>query len=167
MTLPAAEAQSGSPFGAFVSHYWAPGPAKLVALFVVVSCIGALNGWTLLQGEIPLAMARAGELPHWLAKTDARGTPVRGLIVASTFATLLLIANSLQGLVALFTAMALLSTSGSVWLYLGCALSGVRLRIAVRAAIVGAVYALWTFWGAGLVASGSSFLLMAAGLPVY
>jgi APA family basic amino acid/polyamine antiporter len=167
LTLPAAEAQSGSPFAAYVSHYWAPGPAQLIALFVVVSCIGALNGWTLLQGEIPLAMARAGELPRWFGKTDARGTPVRGLILSTTFATLLLIANSLHGLVELFTAMALLSTSGSLWLYLGCAASSLRFRIAVPAAILGLAYALWTLWGAGIVASGSSFLLMAAGLPVY
>ncbi len=167
LTLPAAETQSGSPFGAFVSHYWSAGPAGFVAFFVVISCLGALNGWTLLQGEVPLAMARAGELPRWLAKTDIRGTPVRGLVISSIFATLLLIANSLQGLVALFTAMALLATSATLWLYLGCALASLRFKVAVPAALVGVVYSLWTLWGAGLVASGSSFLLMAAGFPLY
>jgi APA family basic amino acid/polyamine antiporter len=167
LTLPAAETQTGSPFGAFVSHYWSAGPASFIVIFVVISCLGALNGWTLLQGEVPLAMARAGELPRWLAKTDAKGTPVRGLILSTTLASLLLVANSLQGLVALFTAMALLATSATLWLYVGCALASLRFRLVVPAAIIGLGYALWTLWGAGVVASGSSILLMVAGLPVY
>lgn len=167
LTLPTAETQTGSPFAAFVSHYWSPGPARFIALFVVVSCLGALNGWTLLQGEVPLAMARAGELPRWLARTNARGTPVRGLILSTLLASLLLIANMVQGLVALFTTMALLATSATLWLYVGCALASLRLGVAIPAAMAGLGYALWTLWGAGIVASGSSLLLMAAGLPFY
>jgi APA family basic amino acid/polyamine antiporter len=167
LTLPPALTQTGSPFGAFVGHYWAPGPASLIALFVVVSCLGALNGWTLLQGEVPLAMARAGELPRWLAVTDAKGTPARGLVLSTLLASLLLVANSLQGLVALFTAMALLATSATLWLYVGCALAALRFRIAVPAATLGLAYALWTLWGAGVAPSGGSFLLMAGGLPFY
>lgn len=167
LTLPAAQTQTGSPFGAFVSQYWSAEPARYVALFVVVSCLGALNGWTLLMGEVPLAMARAGELPRWLARTTAKGTPVRGLILSTVLASLLLIANSLQGLVALFTAMALLATSATLWLYVGCALASMRFRVVVPVAALGLGYALWTLWGAGIVASGSSLLLMAAGLPFY
>ena len=97
---------------------------------MAVSCLGALNGWTLLQGEVPLAMARAGELPRWLAGTNAKGTPVRGLVLSTILASLLLVANSLQGLVALFTAMALLATSATLWLYVGCALASLRFRLA-------------------------------------
>ncbi|MDX3909857.1 MAG: amino acid permease [Sphingobium sp.] len=167
LLLPMAKAQSASPFAAFVSHYWAPGPASLIALFASISCLGALNGWTLLQGEVPLAMARNGELPAWLAMTDARGTPVRALIVSSIFASLLLIANSLQGLVAIFTAMALLSTSATLWLYLACAAAALRFRVALPAAGLGLIYALWTLWGAGISVSGLSLVLMLAGLPLY
>lgn len=167
LTLPAAQAQSGAPFAAFVTHYWSPGPASLVAIFVAISCLGALNGWTLLQGEVPLAMARAGELPAWFAATDARGTPVRAILVSTVAATLLLVANSLQGLVALFTAMALLSTSATLWLYLGCAAAGLRFRVAIPAALIALLYSLWMLWSAGLQASGLSFVLMAAGLPFY
>lgn len=167
LTLPAAQTQTGSPFGAFVGQYWSAQPARYIAIFVVVSCLGALNGWTLLMGEVPLAMARAGELPRWLARTTAKGTPVRGLILSTVLASLLLIANSLQGLVALFTAMALLATSATLWLYVGCALASMRFRVVVPVAALGLCYALWTLWGAGIVASGSSLLLMAAGLPFY
>lgn len=167
LTLPAAESQSGSPFAAFVAHYWSTGPAHAIAAFATISCLGALNGWTLLQGEVPLAMARGGELPRWLAGTSRNGTPVRALILSCGLGTAMLAANSLQGLVALFTAMALLSTSATLWLYVGCALAALRFRLVVPAALLGLAYACWTLWGAGLVPSGASFLLMAAGFPFY
>ena len=167
LTLPAVESRSGSPFAAYVAHYWSAGPAGFIAVFATISCLGALNGWTLLQGEVPLAMARGGELPRWLAGTNHSGTPVRALLLSCTVGTLMLIANSLQGLVALFTAMALLSTSATLWLYVGCALAALRFRLVVPAALLGLAYALWTLWGAGLVPSGASFLLMAAGFPFY
>ena len=167
LTLPAAESRSGSPFAAYVAHYWSAGPAGFIAVFATISCLGALNGWTLLQGEVPLAMARGGELPRWLAGTNGSGTPVHALLLSCAVGTLMLIANSLQGLVALFTAMALLSTSATLWLYVGCALAALRFRLVVPAALLGLAYALWTLWGAGLVPSGASFLLMAAGFPIY
>lgn len=167
LTLPAAESQSASPFAAFTAHYWSPGPAHFIAVFATISCLGALNGWTLLQGEVPLAMARGGELPRWLAGTNRHGTPVRALLLSCGLGTAMLIANSLQGLVALFTAMALLSTSATLWLYVGCAMAALRFRLVIPAALLGLAYALWTLWGAGLVPSGASFLLMAAGFPFY
>ncbi|WP_242129932.1 amino acid permease [Sphingobium sp. Sx8-8] len=167
LTLPLAESRTGSPFGAFVSHYWSPGPARFVALFAAISCLGALNGWTLLKGEVPLAMARSGELPRWFAGTDRHGTPVRALVLSGILGTLLLAANSLHELVSLFTTMALLATSASLWLYVGCALAAMRMRLAAPAALIGLGYAVWTLWGAGWMASGSSFLLMAGGFPFY
>lgn len=167
MLPPEVAVKSDAPFADFVARYWAPGPAYLVGLFAAVSAVGALNGWILLQGEVPLAMARAGRLPRWLAVTDAAGTPVRALIVSSILASLLLVANSLKAMGDIFTFMALLSTSASLWLYLACAASALRLRVAVPGAALGLAYALWTLWGAGPATSGLSLLLMLAGLPLY
>jgi APA family basic amino acid/polyamine antiporter len=69
--------------------------------------------------------------------------------------------------VAIFTAMALLSTSATLWLYLGCAAAALRFRVAIPAGVLGVAYALWTLWGAGLSVSGLSLVLMLAGLPLY
>ncbi len=44
-------ANSPAPFATFVERFWSPGPAALVATFAVISCVGALNGWVLIQGE--------------------------------------------------------------------------------------------------------------------
>lgn len=167
LLLPANEvAGSDAPFEIFVARFWAPGPALLIALFAAISALGALNGWVLMQGEQPLAMAKRGLLPAWFGQTNASGTPVRALILSSALASVFVLVNSSRGMAELFTWMALLSTSATLWLYLACAGAALRLRVAMPVALLGAVYAVWTLWGAGW-ASVWSFALMASGLPLY
>ena len=89
------------------------------------------------------------------------------LFRSTALASILLILNSLNGLVAIFTALALLSTSATLWLYLGVAAAALRFRVSMIVAAAGLGYALWTLWGAGLAASGLSLVLMLAGLPLY
>lgn len=167
LMLPAdVAANSPAPFATFVERYWAPGPAAAVALFAVISCVGALNGWVLVQGELPRAMAERGQLPRWLSVTDGRDTPVRALVASAVLASVFVLANLGEGLKAMFEYLLLLSTSATLWLYLVCALAALRLNIARAAGSVGAVYAVWALWGAGPVASGLSLVLMLSGLPV-
>jgi APA family basic amino acid/polyamine antiporter len=168
LMLPQAVASaSPAPFATFVARYWSAGPAALIAAFAVISCLGALNGWILMQGELARSMAERGMLPAWLAATDARCTPVRGLVVGSVIASLFALMNASRTMQGLFEFLLLLSTSASLWLYLACAFAAVRLKVAVPWAIIGAGYALWTLWGAGVAVSGLSLVLMAAGLPLY
>ncbi len=158
---------ASAPFAAFVERYWAPGPAQLVALFAAISCLGALNGWVLMQGELPRTMANQGLLPAVLARTNADGTPVAAILMSSIIASIFVLMNASKGLQALFEYLLLLSTSATLWLYLACALAALRLRIAAPISALGAAYALYTLWGAGVEASGLSLLLMVAGWPVY
>lgn len=168
LMLPEAEAASSpAPLAAFVAHFWSPLAASLVAAFAVVSCIGAINGWVLLQGELPRTMAARRLLPRWLAKTDAAGTPVRALVVSSVVTTLCLLLTATRSMQGIYEFLLLLSTSTALWLYLAVALAAWRLKVARGFAVVGALYAVWTLWGAGLEASAWSLVLMAAGLPLY
>ncbi len=159
--------RSPAPFATFVAINWSSGAAQLIALFAVISCIGALNGWVLMQGELPRAMAAQGLLPRWFDGLDARGTPRRALLLSSGIATLLIVLNASKSMKALFEFLLLLATSATLWLYLACALAAIRLRIVVPVAVLGAGYSLWTLWGAGMIASGLSFILMASGLPLW
>lgn len=163
----AVAASSPAPFATFVERYWSAGPAALVSVFAIVSCVGAINGWVLLQGELPRAMAERGMLPRWFAVTDRNGTPRRALLVSSIIATICLLANSSRDMQGIYEFVLLLSTSAALWLYLACAMAAFRLKIARGFALVGAAYALWTLWGAGVEASGWSLVLMAAGVPLY
>ena len=168
LTLPAATlASSNAPFALFLETYWSHGAALTVAAFAAISAIGALNGFILIQGEIPLTMARVGVLPGWFGKTDDAGTPRRMLIVSSVLAAALVAANAAKTTAALFTFLALLSTSATLWLYLALALAALRLRVVIPVAAIGALYSLWTLWGAGIEASLLSLILMLTVLPIY
>jgi APA family basic amino acid/polyamine antiporter len=168
LMLPAEVATaSPAPFATFVERYWAAGPAAAIALFAVVSCVGALNGWILLQGEMPRDMAARGMLPRWFAVTDARGTPRRALLVSAGLASMLVLLNGSRSMQGLFEFLLLLATSATLWLYLAFALAAFKLGVARVFAVLGAAYSLWTLWGAGLDASALSLVLMAAGLPLW
>ncbi len=61
----AALARSNAPFADAARSMWGSWAGYAVALGAVVSCFGALNGWLLLQGQIPLAAARDGLFPRF------------------------------------------------------------------------------------------------------
>lgn len=149
-------AHSAAPFATFVSYFWRSDAALLIAVFAVISCVGALNGWTLLEAEMVRDMAHRRLLPAWFAETDARGVARRALLISTVIASLFAAMNASRSMQSLFEYLLLLSTSATLWLGIGR-----------PAAILGAAYAVWTLWGAGIGASGLSFVLMALGLPIW
>ena len=168
LMLPAdAVAASEAPFSLFVETWWAREPALLVAAFAAVSALGTLNGWTLIQAELPATLARQGLLPAWFARQNRHGTPAAALLLSSAIATACVLLNSSKSTSEMFTFMAVLSTSVTLWLYLACAAAALRMRVAVPVALLGLAYAAWTLWGAGIGVSAMSLILMAAGLPLY
>jgi APA family basic amino acid/polyamine antiporter len=168
LMLPAGQVTgSPAPFSVFVERYWAHGPALWIALFAAISALGSLNGWILLQGSLPASMARRGMLPGWLGVETQRGVPARALIVASLISSVFILLNADKSTGKLFTLMATLSTSATLWLYVACAAAALRFRIAMPVAVLGLIYAVWTIWGADVSVSLLSFILMIAGLPLY
>ena len=89
-----------------------------IALVAAVSCIGALNGWVLVSGQVPLAAARDGLLPAPFARVDRSDTPAFGLVASAVLASLLVAANYSRSLVQLFTFAILLSTAATLLPYL-------------------------------------------------
>jgi APA family basic amino acid/polyamine antiporter len=177
MLLPQDEvAQSNAPIALFVSYYWNGGLALFVGLFASVSAMGALNGFILLQGEIPLVMARDGSFPAWFAKTSAAGIPVRAHLLSSLCTSLLLAANYSSSLAELFQFMILLATSATLVLYLSCSLAALRLqqlraipvsRALLAVASLGTAYAVWTLYGAGTDALKWGAVLLGVGMVLY
>jgi basic amino acid/polyamine antiporter, APA family len=164
---PTKVAASAAPFQLFVETFWGRGPALAIALFAAIAAIGALNCWVLIQGEVPLGMARSGLLPAWFAKVTARDVPARVLVISSTLASLLVFSNASKSLSGVFEFAALLTTCATLWLYLAICVAALIRRVAMVAASIGLPFALFAFWGAGYEASGLSLLLMLTGIPVY
>lgn len=173
-------AQSSAPFADVVRMFWGETAAQTIALFAFISAFGALNGWVLVQGEMPRVLAREGMLPALFARESRYGTPGPALFITSALSTPLVLMNYSASMVQIFTFTVLLSTSVFLVMYLFCSLAafklawngefgmrGRRLATMLFIAALAAIYSLWTLYGAGASAFWWSMVLFALGLPVY
>jgi APA family basic amino acid/polyamine antiporter len=166
-------AASTAPFADAAGVLFGSGAAQLVAAGAAISCFGALIGWTLVVGQLPLAVARDGLFPAMFTRVTGDGTPVTGMVIAGVLATALIAANYTRGLVELFTFIILLATLATLIPYTFCSLAAFRLGrgtfgTGLRAvASLAFLYSLWAIGGAGEETVYWGFLLLMAGLPVF
>jgi APA family basic amino acid/polyamine antiporter len=66
-----------------------------MALVVVISGIGALNGWTMITAEMPRAAAKDGMFPERFARLNGRGVPAFGIVVSTALASIAMLINYL------------------------------------------------------------------------
>jgi APA family basic amino acid/polyamine antiporter len=165
---------STAPFADGARQLFGQGAAQLVALGAAISCFGALNGWVLICGQLPMAAAADGLFPSVFGRVSARGTPVAAMVVAGVLASALVAMNYARGLVDLFTFIILLATLSSLIPYAFCSLAVWLMpgqpRPVGGAAIVSVlafVYAMFAIYGAGADTVFYGFLMLLAGLPVY
>ena len=116
---------------------------------------------------------RANDLPPLFRRSNAAGAPVGSLLVAAGVASLLVLASSTEGFVQVYVFIALVSTVASLVLYAVCAAAALKLKAmggATAIAVLGLVYALAMFVGAGLEATlwglGLAVVGLADPLPV-
>lgn len=173
-------AESNAPFADVIRIFWGEQAAGTLALFMFISGFGALNGWILVQGEMPRVLARDGIFPQIFARESKYGTPGAALFITSALATPLVLMNYSSSMVQIFTFIILISTSAFLVMYLFCALAalklawrgdmglqGRRLIVLIIIAMLAAVYSIWTLYGAGPEAIKWNLVLFAAGVPVY
>ena len=175
--LPAAElAKSQTPFADAGRLLWGGWAGLLIAGAAAISCFGALNGWILISGQFPQAVAKDGLFPRFFARESTQATPALGLLVAAVLTSLLVLANYTRGMVAMFTFILLLTTLSIVIAYLFCAMADIVLaRRAGRAmpvrdlvlACAAFAFSMWAVIGAGEDAVYWNFVLLALGIPLY
>lgn len=173
-------AQSSAPFADAIRRFWGDTIASTVALFAFISGFGALNGWILLQAEMPRVLAKAGVFPRLFANESRHGTPGAALLISSALLTVVVLMNYSNSMVRVFTSIILISTSTYLMMYLTCAVAalklcwsgalgtaGRRLSPFLIVAMVATLYSAWTLFGAGVEPLLWSVGLYAVGLPVY
>ena len=171
---------SVAPFADAARLMWGDGAALAVALAVIVSSIGALNGWTLLMGQVPMAAAHDRLFPAFFGRLSARDVPALGIVISAALATLLvaLQASGSPGVRAFYNLLVSLSTMTAVVPYAFCALAvplvaawrGKRGADAPRVGVVELIafaFSLFTIYGCGPEAVLYGLTLLLLGLPVY
>jgi APA family basic amino acid/polyamine antiporter len=153
------------------ARYW-------VSAGIAIAAFGALNGWTLVQGQVPAAIARDKLFPAVFGKLNKKGVPYAGMIISSILVSLFMSMNYTKGLVEQFRFLLLLSTLAMLVPYLFSAASYIiiyfekkyvkgRWLSAVVLGTLAFAYALWVIAGAGERTVYWGFLLLMAGVPFY
>jgi basic amino acid/polyamine antiporter, APA family len=176
MLPPGAVAASKAPVSDFIAASFGPVAGAAVSVCAVVSCFGCLNGWLLLSGQFPAALAEAGTLPAWFGARNRAGAPVRAIVLGSAITTVLTLMAYTKTGAAAYNFAALIATATNLLLYLFCTLAVVRFirdgrlpfSAGLATSVVGAfVFVLWAFYGSGGEALGWGAVLVAFGWPLF
>ena len=168
-------AKSSAPLADLMSRVWGTGAGQLIAAFAMISALGALNGWVFLQAEVPLVLAERGVFPKAFARVNKFGAPVFAQILGCFLSVALIATNLSSGMVEIYSFIILLATVATLVLYFSGAVTMLALLVRKKAsgvlvtftALIGAIYAIWTFTGAGAEATAWGAALLATGIPVY
>lgn len=169
---------SNAPFSDAAAIIWGDQARGWVALGAIASTFGALNGWILLQGQVPLAASRDGLFPAVFGKLNGKGTPGIGMVIGSLLISGLIVMNFTKGLNSMFTFAVLLGTVTVLLPYLFSAAAFALLVIeqgytaakATSLLLLAALafgYSMWAVIGSGHEAVFWGFIAILTGLPFY
>jgi APA family basic amino acid/polyamine antiporter len=162
----------------------------VMAVLVIVSGLGALNGWTMICAEMPLAAAKDGIFPERFKRLSSAGVPSFGIVASTTLASVAMLVNYMgsSGSTA-FTTLVLMTGITAAIPYAFSGLAQLKWRLIDRrtivtprlwrdliVAVVAVVFSVlfvvysrntghefWVYW-APFILAGVALLL---GLPVY
>ena len=161
---------SNSPFADAIGRGWGEVGIFLAAIGIAVSAAGYVNANVLVTGELGYSMALRRELPALFARTIGEGTPLYAQLLGTGLASALILANMSKGTADLFTFVALLTASATLWLYLASSLAALKQRpkgLALLFVLAGLAFTLFAFYGSGAEANLWSLALLAAGAALY
>jgi basic amino acid/polyamine antiporter, APA family len=190
--LPTSELASASaPFSAVVnSMFGGTAWGDVMAAVVVVSGMGALNGWTMVAAEVPHAAAKDGLFPERFGSVNRRGAPAFAIVASTALASLAILVNYLGADGAtVFTTLVLMTGVTAAIPYAFSAAAQIKWRVADQqrvatprfardmiVAVLALVFSLlfiwysrntsessWLYWAPYAMAAAA----LALGLPVY
>lgn len=179
--IPAKDLQrSVTPFADAADIIWGTSARYWVSAGVAIAAFGALNGWILIQGQIPYAIAKDKLFPPVFGKENKKGVPARGIIISSILVSVLMSMNYTKGLVEQFKFLILLSTLTVLVPYLFSAAAYIIIRLenkylhsekgwvsAILLASLAFLFSLWAIAGSGQEIVYWGFILLMAGVPFY
>jgi APA family basic amino acid/polyamine antiporter len=162
----------------------------VLAIAVIISGFGALNGWTMICAEMPLAAAKDGLFPERFKRISKNGVPPYGIIASTVLASVAMIINYLgSGGATVFTTLVLMTGITAAIPYGFSALAQMKWRlidhrtvqtprfardmiVAVLALIFSILFiwysrntghSFWVYWAPFFLAAGALLL----GIPVF
>jgi len=177
--LPTDELQnSAAPFAAAAEIIGGTYAGYFVAAGAVIAAIGALNGWTLMVGQLPMAAAKDKMFPRIFKKENKKGVPYLGLIIGSVLTSIILLIGMSDGLIDQFEFIVNLTVLACLVPYLFVSASYIIVLIEKKLHLnkffktfvlggLGFSYSLWAIYGSGSDVVFYGFLLLLLGTPFY
>jgi len=184
-------ADSGAPFSlAMNTMFGGTWTGHVMAIAVIISGFGALNGWTMICAEMPLAAANDGLFPKQFKTISKSGVPAFGIIASTLLASIAMIINYIgSNGETVFTTLVLMTGITAAIPYGFSALAQIKWRLAdqrametprfvrdMTVAVVSVIFSVlfivysrntghsfWVYWAPFFLAGGALLL----GIPVY
>ena len=109
---------SHAPFAEAAGIIFGSWAVPLISVSALVAIFGTLNGWILIQAQVPKAAADDDLFPKFFAKTNKQGTPYVSLLISGALMTAMLYMNNQSNLIDQFTTIAIVSTFAVLLPYL-------------------------------------------------
>ena len=163
---------------------------NVMAVAVIISGLGALNGWIMICAEMPLAAAGDGLFPANFKRISKKGVPAYGIVASTVLASVAMAINYLgSGGATVFTTLVLMTGITSAIPYGFSALAQLKWRwidhktmhtprftrdmiVAVLSLVFSVLFiwysrntghSFWVYWAPFFLAGGA----LALGIPVY
>ena len=101
----------------------------VMAAVVIVSGMGALNGWTMVAAEVPHAAAKDGLFPERFRSVNRRSVPAFA-IASTALASLAILVNYLGRTATVFTTLVLMTGTTAAIPYAFSAAAQIKWRVA-------------------------------------
>lgn len=150
------------------------------AACAAIACLGTLNGWILIQGQVPMAAAHDKLFPAIFGRLNRAQLPTQGIIISSVLVSVLIFMNFSKSLVSLYTFSILLATFTTLIPYILCVISlpiifwRQKKPIAKKQffailfiALLAFAYVIWPTYGVGKTVAFYGSLLLLLGVPIY
>ena len=150
----------------------------IIAIFAIISGVGCLNGWTLLQIEIPKNLSEKRLLGTFFSETNSNGVPYKGVIASTIIVCILIGINYSKDLSNIFTYLILTSTFCTLILYFFISLSEIIIVFqkkknfssnykSLLSGITAFIFSIWMIVGVGYESIISGVILLSLSLPIY
>lgn len=171
-------AKSTSPFADAAGLMFGKAGLYIIGAGAAISCLGALNGWIMLQGQVAMAAADDGLFPKWFAKRNHHHVPYLGLLISSVLITLLLLIQMSNKLIDQFNVCILLAVFASVLPYLYTAAAQwllakkdlknpLRRGLDIVIAMLALIYAAWALMSTGQTVLVYGMALLVSSIVLY
>ena len=167
---------SASPFSLAASYIFGDIAGSLVSVIAVIACVGSLNGWVLMHGQIAFSASKDQLLPTIFSRLNRHGSPQSGLLITAVVMSVMLLITMEPSIQEHFEFIILIAVYVMLLAYLCAAISCCVLQRRSGNSrhpgwnlivILSMAYCFWGLSGAGLKALAyGSVLLLLGGLHV-